>query len=453
MFGRQSNRNRARTGNDPGRPQYYSVVCPDGHRLRGLRTEGYQAVRCPTCGAGMFVLPSSPLPDPPAAPEGAARRTAKVGASVKRAAPALDEPPIQYVEADALPEPDDHVEIVWLDQPGGPPRPLTDHDIPDEYRQSPPTDGDEERSDHSNRKPKKRAQAASPSAETAEPAPATRPQGRTRRPAETVPTVPPEGAATLVVPKPPLLARIRRHGIATAVVGATVLVSATVAYRVWRNDLDRLPQVADTNFNRGKEALSRGEFDGAKQMLATAANAFERLGGKDERTPEAQQLAREAAIYADQSSKSPKEILDDAALTPPADWPRRFEIHYQGRSVIIASSIEDLPGAGVSDGGYKLALEVYGGRGPTPARTASFDLSGFKLFESRQHAVGDPVIFGARLDALEYRDGEWKFRFQPNSGVLITDFDALKATGWTPDLTSGAQVSDGPTLEPEERRP
>ncbi|MHC5542309.1 TFIIB-type zinc ribbon-containing protein, partial [Singulisphaera rosea] len=48
----------------PAKAQYYSVTCPEGHRLRGERTEGYQALRCPTCGEGMFVLPKSPLPEP-----------------------------------------------------------------------------------------------------------------------------------------------------------------------------------------------------------------------------------------------------------------------------------------------------------------------------------------------------------------------------------------------------
>ncbi len=49
----------------PSRPQSFSVSCVQGHRLRGQRTEGYQALRCPTCGEGIFVLPRSPLPEPP----------------------------------------------------------------------------------------------------------------------------------------------------------------------------------------------------------------------------------------------------------------------------------------------------------------------------------------------------------------------------------------------------
>ncbi|MFI5455874.1 MAG: hypothetical protein ACHRXM_10525 [Isosphaerales bacterium] len=44
--------------------QYFNVICASGHRVRGERTEGYQALRCPACGEGVFVLPRSPLPEP-----------------------------------------------------------------------------------------------------------------------------------------------------------------------------------------------------------------------------------------------------------------------------------------------------------------------------------------------------------------------------------------------------
>ena len=56
-------------GSEPvSRVQYFNVLCASGHRVRGERTEGYQALRCPSCGDGVFVLPRSPLPEP-VAPE------------------------------------------------------------------------------------------------------------------------------------------------------------------------------------------------------------------------------------------------------------------------------------------------------------------------------------------------------------------------------------------------
>jgi DNA-directed RNA polymerase subunit RPC12/RpoP len=47
----------------PATVHYFSVACPEGHRLRGARTEGYQASRCPKCGERIFVLSRSPLPE------------------------------------------------------------------------------------------------------------------------------------------------------------------------------------------------------------------------------------------------------------------------------------------------------------------------------------------------------------------------------------------------------
>ena len=44
--------------------QEYRILCRNGHRLRGDRTEGYQALRCQSCNELFFVLPKSPLPTP-----------------------------------------------------------------------------------------------------------------------------------------------------------------------------------------------------------------------------------------------------------------------------------------------------------------------------------------------------------------------------------------------------
>ena len=97
--------------------QYYSVVCPLGHRLRGQRTGGYQALRCPSCGEGIFVLPASPLPDrlPPA-------RSAPARTPIAAVAD-VDEGPIELkdpaqVTVDIV-EPDDlaaEADIVWDDE-------------------------------------------------------------------------------------------------------------------------------------------------------------------------------------------------------------------------------------------------------------------------------------------------------------------------------------------------
>src|SRR6516164_8534156 len=63
----------------PGRVQYFNVRCASGHRVRGERTEGYQALRCPACGEGIFVLPRSPLPEPVAPARSSGRKVAAGG--------------------------------------------------------------------------------------------------------------------------------------------------------------------------------------------------------------------------------------------------------------------------------------------------------------------------------------------------------------------------------------
>src|SRR6202012_4687941 len=76
------------------RTQYYRVRCAEGHALSGERTEGYQALRCPACGEGVFVLPRSPLPDPEP-PEGVA--LARPGRGRARN-PWADEGPVELTD-------------------------------------------------------------------------------------------------------------------------------------------------------------------------------------------------------------------------------------------------------------------------------------------------------------------------------------------------------------------
>src|SRR5262249_56162950 len=82
-------------GTEPAaKTQYFNVTCASGHRVRGERTEGYQALRCPACGEGVFVLPRSPLPEP-VAPAGAA---APRGAHVRARSPWVEEGPVELTD-------------------------------------------------------------------------------------------------------------------------------------------------------------------------------------------------------------------------------------------------------------------------------------------------------------------------------------------------------------------
>jgi DNA-directed RNA polymerase subunit RPC12/RpoP len=103
------------------RVQYFNVACPSGHRIRGERTEGYQALRCPVCGDGIFVLPRSPLPEPVAPPSAAPDRH-----PIATKAQYRDDGPIELADASHMAVdldeqsdlPAEEVEIDWENDPG-----------------------------------------------------------------------------------------------------------------------------------------------------------------------------------------------------------------------------------------------------------------------------------------------------------------------------------------------
>jgi hypothetical protein len=453
--------NRARrmvTGRSPvesSGPQFYVVSCPEGHRLRGQRTEGYQALRCPTCGGGAFVLPRSPLPQPLPPAE-----------TKRRVAPPVvqpdDDAPIQYVDA---PSPstefeDDEVEIHWLDdsntlEPSLEERAsaLSEEDIPPEYLAPPaqPAPSSPSPPQRASRKEKrKKSRAASPADNVAlappdsrEPAPRTV-EGAVLSPEE----------RSILVPAGRSHGWLRRNRVALLLVGMLAVAGATIAYRLHRQRLERLPHEAETNYEEGLRALDDGEFDVARQKLARAASAFAQLGSRDERSGPAQQLAREAAIYADLCPRSLEELVDEAARTEPADWPRRFEVNYQGRAIIVddvlieASSARDASGAPL-----ELSYRILVGRGPQASRTGLINLSGFKLFDDRPREAGEPVLFGARLDSVTLEGNQWHVRLVPDSGVLLSRFEPLKLLGWTPRSLTSSEPEASTPLARGDRRP
>lgn len=429
-------------------PQYFQVTCPDGHRLRGLRTGTYQALRCPECGNGVFVLPRSPLPEPPTPTDSPGRtRTAS-----RRPAPQpVADESIEYQPAPVQVEHQDAAEIVWDDElPTATADLAPDDEIPAEYRT-----------------PRAPEPPASRPVRRERPAPAARPVP-SRRPSrvDAVEVPSPEGSPPVSrrpppASEPPLTrdpaprkieipeTRRRRPRLGLVIVGALLLAGGTAAFRLWQAHLESLPAEAEENWNTGLAALDAGDFDAARQSLNRAVSAFDRLGGRDPRTPEARQLAREAAIFADALNVSLEDLISEAARQDdPERWTSRFDTLYRGRSLIIDTTIEATPPAGAEPGQYSLSYRVLLGRGPRPARSGRIDLAGFRLFNDQKLAPGDPVLFGARLAGVVLDGREWLIRLESDSGVLITRFDALQRADWDPAQSARASAEQ-PRLDPD----
>ena len=369
--------------------------------IRGERTQGYQALRCPHCGAGVFVLPRSPLPLPPAPatarskprPAAASRASGfdDVGIELTDAPPQEDLDEIQWVD----PEADDTASAQGSDEP----EIDFSEEVAAEMVAAPAAPPKPRRPRHAAR-PHSSARAADPEAE-ADPEPEAHP-------------------GMIAVP-----ARPRRGGrVALALVAVALMAVGTWYYRAWRSRLQELPHVAEVNANEGKAALERGQFDEAKLKLARAASAYEELRVGDEAAIEAIQLSKEAAILADASRSSLAEIIEEVARMGDPDGLERFKISHQGQAILVDSEVKT-PGSAGSP--TELWYMVLVGRGPTPARVGRLDLSGFELLKGGDFKRGDHLIFGARLGSLRIEDGEWRIKLEPGSGTWMTNAKALAA--------------------------
>jgi hypothetical protein len=397
---------------EPDRPQAYSVACPEGHVLRGHRTEGYQALRCPGCGEGVFILPCSPLPEPPAPSVDPARRRAAA-----TLAAAAEDGPIPLTDPPPQPEGDDS-EVDWLDPGSAAP-------------QGPSLVGD----------PAELAfeevvAATSEPVETARPrsrrpAQATRPATPRPRPERKRPEVVRDDRELgIVIPdRPGLIEQIRRKPVVPLVIGVMLLVVATVTLKLWKERKQNLPQIAEINQREGIEALERGDYSLAKDRLRKAANALAEL--RDDEAGKVRQAADEAAILADLVGEKLEDLIDTAAYKS-EEWPDLFDRKYRGRSVLLDGTLQARRDHAP---GFELDYRIVGdGKAP---KIGWVDLADLAIFEGGAVKLGQKVTFGARLASITLDDrGEWRLRFEPESGVFMTNVKALKAL---PDWDEGAE--------------
>jgi len=380
----------------PSRPQAFSVACAEGHRLQGQRTEGYQALRCPTCGEGIFVLPRSPLPEPPVP---ASSTRARFAPEVEPEGFPEDEP---LVLSDPIPsnapvdvpdqaEPEPEAEIDWVDEVPETPRPVS-------------------------KKP------GSPGPDRKPAASKTVPAGRSR---DLGPTI-------LVADRPTLAEWALKHRNVLLAAGLLLLIAGTVTFRWRRTRLEDLPRVAELGLTEGIKKLDAGEFHAAKKILSDASEAVDSLGGRFEGAETIRQAALEAAIFADLSPRGLDEILEEAANDDPREWPKHFATFYKGRSILLDPPISAEPDPARPNSHFEVNFPIYFGRGPRGDSKGRIDLNGFRLFELSQPKINEQKPFGARLASVELdvASNEWVVTFEPDSGVFITHPKALEAIDW-----------------------
>ena len=354
--------------------QHFNVRCASGHRVRGERTEGYQALRCPACGEGVFVLPRSPLPlpPPPKRADAAPRR--------RSIEPALDEGPVELqdparVSVDLgggdLHAPAD-ADIVWddeLPEPAPPAPRKTTRPAPagsvDLGVAGPPdaaaVAGAHGASASAAHAPEEQAGAAANTRTAILPEPPPRSTisaiaaNRQSQPRARHSGGAGQGEVVLEIKPASRLRTLNRWLIALV----PLLVIGTVAWRYRQYQRQQFPLVAEKGRTEGIRALEEGEFDKAHQLLSAARSAVDAPGGAVKDADDIRQAADEAAIFVNLSNQDLGDMLDEAGRTDDPDaWDSRFASVYKGRSVLIDSIVIAVPD-GTAGSSYDLALRIF----------------------------------------------------------------------------------------------
>jgi DNA-directed RNA polymerase subunit RPC12/RpoP len=439
----------------------FNVKCVSGHRVRGERTEGYQALRCPACGEGVFVLPRSPLPypSPPKRAEGS-----KSARAVERM---VDDDPVELSDPasvsvdlggdehaladadivwdDALPEPEPAPPVVapksLLSPTGsvdlgiaGPP----DAGAGANAKGKTTLPGAEARGHRQGgRPPKQRTASQAPGHRDRDDA--ARDDRASRRPQAAAAhggTGNGQGELVLEI-KPASRYRALNRWLLVLV---PIVVIATVAWRIRDHVRQQYPLIAEKGKTEGIPALEAGEFDKAHQILSAAKSAVVALGGDVRDADDIRQAADEAAIFINLIPVDLGELLEEAGhADTPDEWDSRFDRLYKGRSVLVSTIVTAVPDGSASSK-YEIATRILppgesGARDGRPARVGEFDLKGFQLFEQAGLPKELQVTFGAKLESFKYDldSKTWFIRFMPKSGVFIMHTKALDSLGWQID--------------------
>jgi hypothetical protein len=185
-------------------------------------------------------------------------------------------------------------------------------------------------------------------------------------------------------------------------------------------DRERLTHHIDT----GKQALADGHFRLAVKELAVARSLQEQhpqlLSTEDGH--HLTQLYRQADTLAGREIKALDQILANWANLPERDWKVLFENNYRGKAMVFDLLVR-------RDAARQYEVEWRHRTNDEPVRLDVQDLTLLQQLplENRQR-----LVLAARLSAIRREAGDnkpiWVVQLEPNSGVLLTDPGAVRAS-------------------------
>jgi hypothetical protein len=210
------------------------------------------------------------------------------------------------------------------------------------------------------------------------------------------------------------------------VLAALTLILGVVFLRTDRRE-DGTP-VARANLARAKAALEAGDLEGA-------AHHLEGIPGDPDLAPRSLpqaeaaailSLQRQLAVVTDLLDQPLEALLDEARQLPDAEWQRRFQDLYQGRSIILEGWLQRDAAAGTPQGVLDYTLETRIERGGLAF--AAEEVLGVLRFDEE----GRSVVLGLRLQSCtlevtpEMPAGIWMVRWVPGSTVELTEPSLLR---------------------------
>jgi hypothetical protein len=212
------------------------------------------------------------------------------------------------------------------------------------------------------------------------------------------------------------------------VAAAVTLVGVCLVYAVVLSALRSRPAAstreesatAEAHAHAGQKALAAGNFRRAADELSAARGLLEQHpeASTAAETRRVLQLHRQAALLADLLSESLGEILQRAAGLQEEEWQSQFEHRYQNHAIIFDADV-------ARDAAGHFQLDYHVRAGPEPAR---IDVGDLKVLAALPRERPARLLFGARLAGMRREPpGTWVVHFDPDSGVLLTDLDAVAA--------------------------
>jgi hypothetical protein len=260
--------------------------------------------------------------------------------------------------------------------------------------------------------------------------------------------------ATTAAAAVPRRSRLRAWRLPLVAALATLLVAVIFFLWVWphlgrrhdpgrdgvspaRAELDRLVEEGRRELAAGNFALAREKF---KAAMSAGRNNPEVIGSaKGDNLNDLYQLRWQSELLANELRLSLIELLREAAeFGTEEGWQAQFNLLYRGKWVVIDDEVyRDARGRTALLRAAEVTWRKEGSRVERHARVVVDDLA---LLRKLPLAPRQRWLFGARLASFSREGDEWVIRFDPESGVLLTDADAVKA--WKPALSADPLLAD-----------